>query len=334
MQKDDFYSNVKFLLQGEDYILELIDEGWWNLPPITSYIDATNECSQNCIWCMFKYLPKASMTQEQILDAIEQVGELGCKSVVFSGGGEPLVNEKAFPKAFYAVTDMGMKCALKTNGEFLEKYAEDVASNCTYVKVSIDAGKSETYWRLHKSQMWSKVWNGVKALAKIYDGELGVDFLVHPRNYDEVFDFLVLAEDSGVSHAGVRPVLLEGLRLSDEVFEKVNSQVKQFRRNSDFPVYSRMYRVNEERTFEKCLATPFNVVIGADLKVYSCCRKRGLGSHCFGNLRSESLEEIWHGEKRRKVVESIKPAECLPFWCWTATTILEKMKGAKHIDFL
>lgn len=330
------FSSVKFLFFQP--VLQGLLQDWQTVHPIKADIDATNMCNQDCIRCYVKEFRKrvpVSMSLDDMYNALKQVAELGCRAVLLSGAGESLCNDEVFPEAFHRAKELGMLCALNTNGTLIDKYVEDIAATCTYVKVSINAGTAETYRKVHRSDLWDKVWNNIAQLRKIYQGMLGVDFLIHPENYTEVLDFLLLAKKHDVSYCGVRPVLLHGFRLHNHILENVKRQVKTFTSSYPTPpVYARMQRGTTQKTYSKCFATPLTVTVGADMNVYPCCVTRGRSDLVLGNIRESSLQEIWFGRKRKKIVESIDVAKCLPCKYDRANVIINQMKETIHKEFI
>ena len=333
--KGNPFSSAKFLFAGTEYIKTLISENWPKLPPINAMITPTNLCNQNCVRCCSSEYRKripASMSLTDMESVIRQLAELGCKAVLFSGGGEPLCNSKVFPAAFYRVVHSGMKCALTTNGVVIHEYLKAIASACTYVKISIDAGTEETYSILHRQTSWDEVWGNIWELRKIYAGDIGAAFLVHPKNYTELENFCLLARNQVMSYAGIRPA--QRYELSSRMIESVKAQIKRFKqKHKDFPVFLSMERLVKEKNFTKCLATPLTIAIGPELNVYPCCHLLGFEKYCLGNLKEQTLKEIWLGEKRGKIVETINPEECPPCKYRTANVILNSMKEATHIEF-
>jgi len=279
-----------------------------------------------------------SISLKDIARVIQQLAEIGCKSLTFTGGGDPLSNPKVFPKAFYEAINSGMKCALVTNGVLIDKYLDAISDTCTYVRVSVDAGNRETYRRLHGRDSWAKVWRNLEKLRVHFKGDLGVAFLVHPENYLEVRKFCDLARLHDLSYAGIRPVLLPGYSLSEKIVDSVVGQIKSFRSEYDFPVFTRMARFREviekDRGFTECLATPLLSVIGADLNVYLCCAHRGNENFSFGNLKKSSFKEIWYGAKRKEIVEGINVDKCIPCRLGQYNIMLGDFKNMAHTEFL
>lgn len=58
----------------------------------------------------------------------------------------------------------------------------------------------------------------------------------------------------------------------------------------------------------------FSTVISADFKVWACLHFRQSEKHFLGDLREQSLEQIWRGERIREVYNAIDCTKC-PILC-------------------
>src|SRR5688572_18586688 len=63
--------------------------------PVTLEIDPTNRCPLACgycIWSDFRADEKSSLKPEVITRVVTQAAEIGVKSMIWTGGGDPLAN--------------------------------------------------------------------------------------------------------------------------------------------------------------------------------------------------------------------------------------------------
>lgn len=90
--------------------------------PISCWIAPTDVCNARCSFCSVGERPGDVLTWAQIKTFLDQLHELGLKSVTFSGGGNPLLYRcKETGKTLadlvnYAHDDLGLEVALITNG--------------------------------------------------------------------------------------------------------------------------------------------------------------------------------------------------------------------------
>lgn len=72
------------------------------------------------------------------------------------------------------------------------------------------------------------------------------------------------------------------------------------------------------------------------LVVHNCCHTRGYDKYCIGDLKKNSIKEIWRSVARKKVYENINLEECVPLCrCNTFNTVLWSIKQEKiHKNFI
>src|SRR5437763_11901153 len=116
-------------------------------PPLALDIELTDVCTHRCPWCLYPRQP-TYLSETAVHRALEGAARLGAGSVIFTGGGEPLLHPRA-SEILEATRDRGPEVALFTNGEALGAHRAAVAASCSYVRISIDAGSGRTYARLH-----------------------------------------------------------------------------------------------------------------------------------------------------------------------------------------
>lgn len=332
----------KFLWQGLPYIEKLISEEYWKLPPVTVEIDPSNLCSHECVWCLcheFRFREPKNIEVDAMHRVIQEVADIGCKTVTFTGGGDPLMNSNVFPESLYDVVDHEMKVGLVTNGSRLDKYIQAISDTCTFVRVSLDSATVEVHEKTHRTIGFTNILDNVKKLVET-GVDVGLAFLVHPTNFHETEAFCKLGHELGVDYVQIRPVWMPGLALSNKIIDSVIQSVQnmEYLNSDQFQVFPRMDRFMEiqtrEKGFTECLATPLVGVVAADLKVYLCCQTRGYATCSFGSLTSSSFKEVWHGPKRRDVVNAINVDRCQPCRYRTYNIILHDLKYCEHTNFL
>lgn len=339
------------ILKHLDRVNEWLEGG--NPSPITVELDVTNRCNHKCPECVVNYfrvadssflpLPLAKSIVEQLADK--------AKGVIFTGGGEPL----CYPNILEIVKlakNKGLDLGFITNGSLLnDESAEIILENCTWMRVSLDAGSPEIFKLTHGmgSGEFNKVVDNVALLVRTKKKlnskcTVGVGFLTSEKSVSDMVKSAGLIKQLGVDYLQFRPLQIhqggkfdyhwidvhdrveECLKYSGNGFEVLFSQHK----------YEMAHDSQYGRYYGKCYGHQFATVIAASGKMYICCHLRGYEKYCLGDLRVDSFEEIWNSEQRRKVIESIDFSDCIPL-CRdnTFNQILWNIKQPReHVNFL
>lgn len=108
-----------------------------SIVPITLEIHPTNKCNTTCSFCAFSGLK----AQEEIpypifVRLIDEVINLGIKSVVFAGGGEPCI----YPNIDFFIQKLAannIKVGIITNGLFVNDNIIKALAKCSWVRFSL-----------------------------------------------------------------------------------------------------------------------------------------------------------------------------------------------------
>ena len=133
-----------------------------SIAPVELQLILSDLCNHNCGFCAYRASnglssqrfvedgnrnPNRMITKEKAIEILDDALELGVKSVIFTGGGEPSVHPHHMEIYRHAL-DLGLECSLNTNGVRFVKGWEEVLPRFTYVRFSIDAGNAQEYARI------------------------------------------------------------------------------------------------------------------------------------------------------------------------------------------
>jgi MoaA/NifB/PqqE/SkfB family radical SAM enzyme len=306
--------------------------------PITVMLDITNQCNSDCVWCLWKdYKDRhnAEMSEELILKTITDIKDLNADGIYFSGGGEPLTNIN-FSKAVMHCNNsfMNIPCALNTNGLLLDKVSDKVIKSLSYIRVSLDAGSEEIYKELHRPKIYdfNHVLKNIEYICKKKLTKIGVGFLLHPCNYRDIYYLAEYLDEIGCGYLQLRP--LKDCALNVRECSDVYSQIKRIKSTLDIVVYesiSKMYdTINKDIKYSQCYMNKLIPTIGSDGFVYTCCELRGIKP--IGNIKFNSLKDIWGGKNHRDVLEKIDITECPPCKYAKMNEIIERIFVRDEID--
>jgi len=321
--------------------------------PVTIEIDLTNVCNNKCPRCFgFFGNDKSSMNLQDAVSIVKQVGEMGGRGLTFTGGGEPTCNPHAAEVIQYA-KDTGLDVALITNGFAVrEEDARVFIKYCTWLRVSLDAGSPEVYKRTHglEGGAFERIVENIRTLVRIKretgsECTIGVGYLTDTGLGEDMYRCTRLCKDLGVDYLQFRPFLKRfGEGEIDYDFEDTMPWIEKCAElaGDGFDVlfskhkYDCMQQGDTGRNYGVCYGHFFATTIAANQKVYICCHMRGVEKYCLGDLKKNSLAEIWQSEQRKHAYENIDFRDCPPLCrCNTFNQVLWNItQSVNHRNFL
>lgn len=297
--------------------------------PFTVYIETTRYCNLRCFYCLIS-------TQEEENGAMGQLGlnvkhmdferfptlvenlrqfPKGIKRVVFSGLGEPLMNPH-LPKMIRQVADAGIADRIEviTNGLLITRKKADelIQSGLTNINISIQGVDSEQYLRTAGKVIdYPKFLDNLRYLyqnrgnIKIYIK--AIDATLKSREDEEKFFSLFgdMADRIFVEHLVVMQQQMDGLK-------QVVDPTKTF--------------YNEALDLDRkvCGQSFYFLQIGCDFDTFPCPVPGLPLTLSMGNMKEQSLVEIWNGPRRRQhlitmlKLEKDTIPECVGCTCFNA----------------
>lgn len=287
--------------------------------PILLDIDMTSECNHHCPDCTCRHYRLGSfLTLEKAESALTQAIGLSVKAAVFTGGGEPLLNPHT-PRAMEFAKRKGLSVGLITNGSLVTlETARSIVDSCVWCRVSVDAADEFFFRRTHGigREGWQEVLGGIALLVEERQRAksritIGMGYLVNEDTIIGVNAAIRMASQLGVDYIQLRP-----FRDTDFDITPMMNDILMSGRAQQIKVYfseSRYSSFSKPREYSRCRAPNFNIVIGADNKVYTCCETKYRSETTVGDLDQMSLREIWYSESREKmdgVIYSFCPHPC------------------------
>ncbi len=270
--------------------------------PYAMFVEFTNRCNFKCTFCpesLSDYNEQVGgihiMSEERFHRLCEEILDLGRLRVMrFHMLGEALLHKRAPAMMAHAVR-MGVadRTELTTNGSAITDSVADalVVSGVDYVRVSIYAMDPERHRRVTGAEISpEKVRRGVEALRNARERNGGVGPFIYVKMINP-FD----TKEEAAFRAIYEP-------LADEVMLE---QPMNWNDESGIDFISATYEgeISREELFpmrkEVCPLPFYTLVVHSDGNVGICCvdwAKKTL----VGDLRRESLRDIWHGQKLRE----------------------------------
>jgi MoaA/NifB/PqqE/SkfB family radical SAM enzyme len=308
------FNPLKILHYG-DRLQDLIFKGKIPTPAMVSF-DFSNPCNHKCVWCSWEEhrIEEGGMLPEEVFWSIlDDCKELGITGYEVCGGGEPLIHPHA-TEFLSALGDAG-DLLLITNGSRL---TPEIADKCKTIRISLDAAYGDTHFKLHQAVNFEEILDNIAGAAR--RTRVGLGFLIHPDNYEEIPNFAVMARELGCEFAHIRPCYTDYPIIRDRIgfdwFTWMQEKADEVRgliskakneETDDFKVYATLYKTKpkQEWAFDKCYAAYFNPLISPTGGVWICCERRGVQGSLIGTIGIDgSFQDIWFSEKHKTLMKS------------------------------
>lgn len=297
--------------------------------PIYLEVSPFGACNHRCTFCGVKSLgyKNVSIKPDVFLERLKEMGNLGVRSIMYAGEGEPLLHPD-IAEIVSATKEAGIDVAFTTNGVFLEKIFP-VLEHISWIKVSLNAGSEKTHVKIHRAKEgdFSKVLRNIAKAVMIkrennYKCAIGAQMVVIPLNSREIRDLAYKVSATGANYLVIKPYSphpLEGdgaMKAEELGYDALGFSVdlewieyKVSKKNFKVIIRHDAFKsvVDEERPYNRCLSVPFFWgYITATGDVYSCSVFLGDERFKLGNINEQTFQGIWEGEKRRKCWEMMK----------------------------
>lgn len=360
----DAYSPLKVFHHHQR--LQVLRDGGQPAPAQVQLV-ISDFCNESCSFCayrmegyssneLFKVLredgtvnnnPKRMMPLEKCLEILDDCKAMGVGAIQITGGGEPTVHPD-HAKVFAGVLERGLGLALVTNGIILRDEALASLARAAWVRVSIDAGRADTYAAMRRVPVayFKRAWDSVTKLrdARHTDLVVGVGFVVTKENWREVVTATQMAKDAGADNIRLSAVFQPE---DEKYFADFHAQAVELCRQATalsdgcFTVFNNFgERVDDLKQhspdYSFCGYQNFSTYIGGDQNVYRCCVTSFSPRGLIGSLKDKRFIELWNSQAKRDDFASFDARGCerCMFNGKNRTINYAMAKQPQHVNFV
>lgn len=288
--------------------------------PIYIEMSPFGACNHRCVFCAMDYIgyKPQSLDVDVMKDRIPEMADLGVKSVMFGGEGEPLLH-KEISALTDAVVNAGFDLAITTNGVRLTPvFSERHLGDLSWIKVSLNGGTPESYAKIHQTDpddFLTVIENLKRAVAlrdkNGYGCTIGCQLLLLPENAGSIEMLArICRDDIGLDYLVVKPYSQHKSSITTR-YENIDySRYKDLgetlcRLSSEsFKVIFREKTIAghlQRKPYPVCLSTPmFWAYIMSCGDLYTCSSYLNDRRFNLGNLNRNSFKALWEGDRRKE----------------------------------
>jgi MoaA/NifB/PqqE/SkfB family radical SAM enzyme len=307
-------------------------------------IKLTSKCNLRCQMCKYwKTKTEVALSSEQWLHVIDQLSDMGCRKIHFSGGEVFLRQD--FLDLVERGCERGLKINMTTNGTLLstDRLKRLIKARPNSISLSLDGPRASVHDKIRglpgSFQRTTKAIKRIRKYGERYGRipKIRINFVLMQTNYRRAPEMIRLARELGAIDLVPMPVDEKGeavLRLSRSQIEKYNAEIAPLvleeRRRAGFstdpllvfpfgrsPGEIRAARDGEysAKFYQRkpCLSPWTHLFFAWDGETYLCCMTNGR-MESLGNVGEVPVAEIFNGPKmmdvRKEFAELNHPKAC------------------------
>mgnify|MGYP001558965945 CR=1 FL=1 len=259
--------------------------------PLEVTIEPNNICNLRCIMCPYKRMKRKreTMSMELFKKIVDQAKEVGCKDIHLTQYNEPFTDKLLFERLAY-IRSKGMRSSFYSNGTILDKKIIDkiLETPADLIRFSVDGVSKKTFESIRIGANYDKVVSSIQELYKEREKRklklpvIEVFFTILDKNKKECKQFLKYWYGK-VDSASLYPAD------SRESKDFVGINYKKFK---PYPCFN-----------------PKRVIVLSNGKVVLCCMDID-GEVVLGNLKKQTLKEIFESKKFKEIYQSQLERRC------------------------
>lgn len=349
MQVDAFYH----YLHGEPF------------PPVMVEIDPSGVCNHKCHFCYSQYrVGREQLPTDVLHRVIDQLADLGVRSILWQGSGEPLMR-KGLADVIEHAGKRGLSQTLTTNGAlFTPDVQERIIPHLHYIRFSVIDDHPARYCYLHgcEPKQWDMLDANMRAAVTYrskhkYEIYFTATVYLDETNFHAAYNIVEYYKELGLDYIVIQEYVkgdqtsgwnLPSAQFTQDDIDAMRADVMTLN-DDNFSVKVR-YPINDATFISGMLPDIYRVgfcqgpklttTITADGDVIPCWRAWGKPELSFGNVKDMPFADIWNGDQRQAVMRYINTtppegSECSVCNHWKANNRIHALVNrTKWSDFL
>ncbi|MEQ8191362.1 MAG: radical SAM/SPASM domain-containing protein [Candidatus Eremiobacterota bacterium] len=299
---------------------------WQNkkiIPPIYLEISPVSYCNHRCIFCGVDFaMAKAiSIDKNIFLKKIQEMGQIGIRSIMYAGEGEPLLHND-LPEFVKATKENNIDVSITTNGTTGNyEIWKEILPFLSWIKFSVDAGTDQIYSKVHRvsEKLFYKTLESINEAIKVKKDynlpvTIGIQYLIIEENIDDIEEAIKLFSTMEISYMVLKPYSLHP-QMMEKKYVFYDEEKKKFTQNlvDEYSQKNKLNIIFRKNTMEKyiegaktyshCYALPFWGYISSSGDFYTCSVFIGNDKFKAGNIYEDNMNDIIFGSKRKGSIE-------------------------------
>jgi radical SAM protein with 4Fe4S-binding SPASM domain len=268
-------------------------------------IEATNQCNLDCLMCGRQIMTRNQgiMSLEIFTKIMDEASKEGCKGIRLIRWGEPLLNPNIFGMIGYA-QEKKLLVHMTTNGILLtkEKIADIFKVHLDSMIFSFQGTTKDEYEKIRNNNMYAKLQKNIKLVISERK-RLQVE-------YPYVTITTTILDET-------EKQIKEFYNKWEKVVDKVDHWYTSFFRIKDFPRAKALWerqrvikaaQEKESARGKRCTEVMTKLSVNWNGDVTACCGDFN-GELIVGDIKENSLKEIWVGKRLVKLREILSKGE-------------------------
>ena len=336
--QEQTFGNVP-LLKGWDFKPSDYFDAWKHGKLLTAQIENTNICNCDCEYCFrggnspdkdVRFGDEIS--KDQIIRAVDEMTELGVRTINIIGAGEPLM-DTGLEGLLDHISSLGVTPVLFTNGSRItpdlikafERYQISVIIKLNSLNPDLQNKLVRRSWFVEKRDYGLRLLleEGFNQPAENYRTRLGIDSIVFQENKGEILDILRFCRNNNIMP--VMSTFIPAGRTKDRTDQEVSmgefieiaKRAQEIDAGEYGITYDRLLPYLGGVPCTQCGRSSIYLTISGD--IYDCPGQL----HSYGNIRDTTITEAFY---RNRTAKDNPQFSCPPrFNYWNRTNQLMQL---------